>query len=198
MRDTTRVYGLFRIFYAAAQDRFLMPRISNHLMVEAVIMHETKGFSCAIRARITVRENNRIAKRVWLIFTLTHASPFFSWVSRISHVFLILQTSRESSVARLGLTQTQEVWRLRLCSHSETLIADTRRLCNWEAQIACHTQLLKLKLLSSIVTINVSVYFIMSSDSNSDERFGLDFWRMLDNFEEIEKFSIFHDNFLID
>ncbi len=40
-------------------------RVSHlSLMVEAVIVHETKGFSCAIRDKIMVQKNNRIAKRV--------------------------------------------------------------------------------------------------------------------------------------
>ncbi len=39
-----------------------MSRISNNLAVGAVIMHETKGFSRAIRDKITVQENNQIAK----------------------------------------------------------------------------------------------------------------------------------------
>ncbi len=54
MRDATCVYGLFHIFYAASRDRFLIlvSRASNRLAVEAVIMHETKGFSHAIRDKI--------------------------------------------------------------------------------------------------------------------------------------------------
>ncbi len=64
MQDATRVYGLFRIFYAASRDRFLVSRISNHLVVEAVIMHAAKEFSHAIRDKIIVRENNLIVKRV--------------------------------------------------------------------------------------------------------------------------------------
>ncbi len=45
-------YGLFRVVYAALRDRFLMSRVLNHLAVEARIMHETKGFSSAIRDKI--------------------------------------------------------------------------------------------------------------------------------------------------
>ncbi len=64
MLDAKRVYRLFRIFYAASRDRFLVSRFSNHLTVEAIIMHEVKGFSRAIRDKIIVRENNRIMKRL--------------------------------------------------------------------------------------------------------------------------------------
>ncbi len=53
MRDATRVYGLFRIFYAASQDADFLFLVSNHLAVEAVDMPETKGFSRAIRDKIT-------------------------------------------------------------------------------------------------------------------------------------------------
>ncbi len=52
MWDTTHVYGLFCVVYAASWDRFLMSHISNHPAVEVVIMHETKGFSRAIRDKI--------------------------------------------------------------------------------------------------------------------------------------------------
>ncbi len=51
-------------FYAASRDRFLVSHVSNHLTVEAVIIHEIKGFSRAIRDKIIVQENNRIAKHV--------------------------------------------------------------------------------------------------------------------------------------
>ncbi len=61
----TRVYWLFCIFYAASRDRFLVSCTSNHLVLEAVIMHETKGFSRKIGNKIIVRKNNRIAKRVY-------------------------------------------------------------------------------------------------------------------------------------
>ncbi len=64
MQDTTRVYGLFCIFYAASRDRFLVSSVSNRRVVEAVIMHETKGFSHAIRDKTIVQENNRTAKCV--------------------------------------------------------------------------------------------------------------------------------------
>ncbi len=62
MQYAKRVYRLFRIFYAASRDRFLNSRISNHVTVEAVIIHETKGFSHAIRDKIIVRENNQLGK----------------------------------------------------------------------------------------------------------------------------------------
>ncbi len=62
-RETRCVYGLFRIFYAASRDKFLVSRVSNHLAVEAIIIHETKGFSRAIMDKIIVEENNRIAKQ---------------------------------------------------------------------------------------------------------------------------------------
>ncbi len=68
---------------------------------------------------------------------------------------------------------------VRLHSHGETKIADTRVLssmdtwkCNWETQIARYTYTAKTQVtesLSSVVTRNVSVYFIMSSDSSRDE-----------------------------
>ncbi len=58
------VYGLFRIFYAASRDRFLVSCVSNHLAVEVLIMHETKGFSLAIRDKIILQENNQITKLV--------------------------------------------------------------------------------------------------------------------------------------
>ncbi len=64
MRDAKRVYRLFCIFYAASRDDFLVSRISNRLVVEAVIMHETKKFSHTIKDKIIVWENNRIAKRL--------------------------------------------------------------------------------------------------------------------------------------
>ncbi len=64
MQDTTREYGLLSIFYAASRDRFLVSRFLNRLAIESVIMHETKGLSRAIRDKIIVRENNRIAKCV--------------------------------------------------------------------------------------------------------------------------------------
>ncbi len=64
MWDVTRVYVLFHISYAASRNRFLMSRVSNCLVAEAVIMRETKGFSCAIRDKIIVRENNQITKCV--------------------------------------------------------------------------------------------------------------------------------------
>ncbi len=63
MRNATCVYGLFRIFYTVSGDRFLVSCVSNCLVVEAEIMHETNGFSRAIRDKIIVRENNRITKR---------------------------------------------------------------------------------------------------------------------------------------
>ncbi len=75
--DTTPVYGLFRIFYADSLNRFLMSHVLNRLAVEAVIMHETKWFSRAIRDKIIAWKNNQIAKRVWLIFKLSRACPFF-------------------------------------------------------------------------------------------------------------------------
>ncbi len=62
MRDAKRVYRLFRIFYATSRDRFFVSRVLTHLAVEAVIMQEAKGFSCAIRDKIIVQENNRIVK----------------------------------------------------------------------------------------------------------------------------------------
>ncbi len=62
MQDTTRVYGLFCILYAASRDRFLVSRFSNCLVVKAVIMHETTGFSHVVKDKIIVRENNPIAK----------------------------------------------------------------------------------------------------------------------------------------
>ncbi len=49
-------------FYTASWDIFLVPPLSNHLAVEAVIMHKMKGFPRATRNKIIVRENNRIAK----------------------------------------------------------------------------------------------------------------------------------------
>ncbi len=55
-----------------------MSRASNRLVVEAVIMPETKGFSRATRDKIIVRENNQIGKRLWIIFTLSRACFFFS------------------------------------------------------------------------------------------------------------------------
>ncbi len=64
MRDVTYVYGLFHIFYAASQNKFLVSCVLNHLVVEAVIMHETKGFSRAIWDKITVEKENRIAKHL--------------------------------------------------------------------------------------------------------------------------------------
>ncbi len=78
MEDATCVYELFHIFYADSRDR----------SVEAVIVHKTKGFSRAIRDKIIVQENNRIAKRALLIFTLSNACSFFLRVSCVSHVFL--------------------------------------------------------------------------------------------------------------
>ncbi len=57
MRDATRVYGFFRIFYAASLDRFLVSSISNHLTVEAVILHETQRFSRVIREKIIELRN---------------------------------------------------------------------------------------------------------------------------------------------
>ncbi len=103
MRDVTRVYGLFCIFYAASQDRFLMSHVSNHLTVEAVIMLETNGFSRAIRDKIIIRENNRIAKCTKLIFTLFRALSFSSRVSRLLHDFLISWMSPKSSVVRFRI-----------------------------------------------------------------------------------------------
>ncbi len=52
MRDATRVYELFRVVYAASWNRFFMFHISTWLVVEAIIMHKTKGFSHAIRDKI--------------------------------------------------------------------------------------------------------------------------------------------------
>ncbi len=98
MRDVTRVYGLFHIFYAASRDRFLRSHVSNHRVVDVQIVHETKGFSSAKRDKMVVRENNQIAKHLWIIFMLSNAHPFFS---RDSHVFLISWTSHESSIAGL-------------------------------------------------------------------------------------------------
>ncbi len=86
-----------RISYAALQDRFLMSCISNHPVVEAVIIHKTKGFSRAMKDQIIVWVNNRIAKRVWLIFTLSRARCFFF----ASLMFFLSRTSRKSSVAGL-------------------------------------------------------------------------------------------------
>ncbi len=46
---------------------FMLPHktdFSDCFGVEAVIMHEIKGFSRAIRDKIIVRENNQIAKCV--------------------------------------------------------------------------------------------------------------------------------------
>ncbi len=73
--------------------------------------------------------------------------------------------------------------RLRLYSHGETEIADTRvssrmdtgRLCNWETQITCHTHTTKTEISESPswpvqwISKNVSKRFIMSSDSRSDD-----------------------------
>ncbi len=56
MRDATRVYWLFRIFYSASRDRFLVSHVLNHLAVEVIIMHEAKGFSHAIRDKIKLYE----------------------------------------------------------------------------------------------------------------------------------------------
>ncbi len=64
-------------FYATSQNRFFMSHMSNPLVVEAVIMHETKGFSCALRDKRIVRENNRIVECVQLIFMLSCARIFF-------------------------------------------------------------------------------------------------------------------------
>ncbi len=87
-----RVYQLFRIFYAASRDKFLVSRISNCLAVEAVIMHETKRFSHAIRDKISVQENNRIVKRLLIIFTLSRACPFFlSCLACFSHLADVLR-----------------------------------------------------------------------------------------------------------
>ncbi len=49
MQDAAHVYSLFHIFYAASRNVFLISRISNHLVVEAVIMHETKGWDFLVR-----------------------------------------------------------------------------------------------------------------------------------------------------
>ncbi len=48
------VLVLFHMFYAASRDRFLVSRVSNHLAVEAVIMHKIKGFSGAIGDKVIV------------------------------------------------------------------------------------------------------------------------------------------------
>ncbi len=48
MRDMCTGYFVF----------FIVSRISNRLVVKAVIMHETKGFSPAITDKKIVRENN--------------------------------------------------------------------------------------------------------------------------------------------
>ncbi len=64
MRDTTNVYELFCVLCAVPQDRFLVPCVLNHLMVEVVIMYEAKRFSRAIKDKIIVRKYNQIAKRV--------------------------------------------------------------------------------------------------------------------------------------
>ncbi len=72
MQDVTHVYGLFRIFYAISRDRFLVSRISNHLAIEAVIMHETKGFSHVISDKIIVRE------KIEANFHLISCAAFFS------------------------------------------------------------------------------------------------------------------------
>ncbi len=48
----TRVYGLFRIIYAASQDKLLVSRILNHLVLEVVIKYKTKGFPLSIRDKI--------------------------------------------------------------------------------------------------------------------------------------------------
>ncbi len=44
MQDAMRVYALFRVVYAALWDKFLMSHVSNCLVIEVVIMHETKEF----------------------------------------------------------------------------------------------------------------------------------------------------------
>ncbi len=96
MQDATRVYQLFCIFYAASRDRFLMSHILNRLAVETVIMLETKGFSLAIKDKIIVRENNQIAKHLYLIFTLSRVRPFllvsFSHLTCFSHLADVSRT----------------------------------------------------------------------------------------------------------
>ncbi len=77
-------------------------RVWNHLVVEAVIMHETKGFSRAIRDKIIVRENNRIAKCVQLIFTLSRTRPFF--LTSFSHLACF---SYLADVSRIICSQLQ-------------------------------------------------------------------------------------------
>ncbi len=55
------MYGLFCVVYAASRDRYLVSHVSNHLAVEVIIMHETKGFSRAIRDKLLIeQENNQI------------------------------------------------------------------------------------------------------------------------------------------
>ncbi len=80
MQDVTRVYGLFHIFYAAPGDRFLVSRISNHLTVEAVIMHETKGLS-----RVISDETNR--ETCVVNFHVISCAPFFSRKFLPSRIF---------------------------------------------------------------------------------------------------------------
>ncbi len=69
--------------------------VSNCLSVESVIMRETKEFSRAIRDKIIVRENNRIAKCVELIFALSRACSFFlasfSHLAYFSHLVDVLR-----------------------------------------------------------------------------------------------------------
>ncbi len=99
--QTRNVCASYFIFFMLLHETDFLSRISNRLVVEAVIIHEAKGFSRAISNKIIVRENNRITKCLLIIFMLPHVCPFFSC---ISSVFLVSWMSRKLSVASFTST----------------------------------------------------------------------------------------------